>query len=81
MKLKHISALAQTHYKHTIAALFVLPSLYVMGCGVKGDPLPPLQPTELSRGKPTYKRATKDILFKNNESDEDEDNKKKDKKK
>jgi hypothetical protein len=27
------------------------------GCGVKGKPLPPLEPAEIGRGAPTYKRA------------------------
>jgi hypothetical protein len=26
-------------------------------CGVKGKPLPPLEPAEIGRGAPTYKRA------------------------
>lgn len=28
-----------------------------VGCGVKGKPLPPLEPAEIGRGAPTYKRA------------------------
>lgn len=28
-----------------------------VGCGVKGKPLPPLEPAEIGRGVPTYKRA------------------------
>ncbi len=28
-----------------------------IGCGVKGRPLPPLEPAEIGRGAPTYKRA------------------------
>lgn len=27
------------------------------GCGVKGKPLPPLEPAEIGRGVPTYKRT------------------------
>ena len=36
-------------------------SVFVAGCGVKGDPLPPEKPTPLGRGRPTYKRATEGI--------------------
>ena len=32
-------------------------SLSISGCGVKGKPLPPLEPAEIGRGAPTYKRA------------------------
>lgn len=35
----------------------------ISGCGVKGDPLPPLTPTELGRGQPTYKSATEDLII------------------
>lgn len=28
------------------------------GCGVKGRPLPPLNPAPLGRGEPTFKEAT-----------------------
>ena len=43
------------------------------GCGVKGDPLPPEKPTELGRGRPTYKRATEGIPIEKNKTEEDED--------
>lgn len=33
----------------------------IVGCGVKGDPLPPEKPVELGRGRPTYKRATEGL--------------------
>ncbi|MBV2168086.1 MAG: hypothetical protein KUL82_05195 [Bdellovibrio sp.] len=29
-----------------------------LGCGVKGRPLPPLNPAPLGRGEPTYKEST-----------------------
>ena len=32
-------------------------------CGVKGDPLPPEKPTELGRGRPTYRRASEEIVI------------------
>ncbi|MDZ4083102.1 MAG: hypothetical protein U1E10_09210 [Bdellovibrionales bacterium] len=28
-----------------------------VGCGVKGKPLPPLEPAQIGRGAPTYKRT------------------------
>ena len=34
-----------------------------VGCGVKGDPIPPKIPAELGRGQPTYKGATEDLAF------------------
>lgn len=33
----------------------------LVGCGVKGDPLPPEKPTDIGRGRPTYKRAVEEI--------------------
>jgi hypothetical protein len=33
--------------------------LAVASCGVKGRPLPPLNPATLGRGEPTYSEATK----------------------
>lgn len=32
-------------------------------CGVRGKPQPPLTPPELSRGQPTFKRATQEFAF------------------
>lgn len=37
-------------------ALFMLVSV---GCGVKGRPLPPLNPAPIGRGEPTYKDSSK----------------------
>ncbi|MGE5086833.1 MAG: lipoprotein [Bacillota bacterium] len=34
------------------------------GCGVKGSPLPPLNPPPLGRGEPTYSETTKKDLQK-----------------
>lgn len=54
----------------------------LVNCGVKGDPLPPEKPTDLGRGRPTYKRATKDIPLqkappeeKSDEEDDEDDEK------
>lgn len=33
------------------------------GCGVRGKPQPPLQPAELGRGQPSFKRATEEFAF------------------
>ena len=30
-----------------------------LGCGVKGDPKPPVTPAALGHGQPSFKRATK----------------------
>lgn len=35
--------------------------LLILGCGVRGDPVPPQRPVEIGRGKPSYKRATEKI--------------------
>ncbi len=36
--------------------------LLAAGCGVKGDPKPPLTPVALGHGQPSFKRATKNIV-------------------
>jgi len=37
--------------------------LWMLGCGVKGDPLPPDKPADIGRGRPTYKRASEEITI------------------
>ncbi|AFX99754.1 lipoprotein [Bdellovibrio bacteriovorus] len=37
--------------------LFAVLALAVSACGVKGRPLPPLNPAPLGRGEPTFKDA------------------------
>jgi hypothetical protein len=44
----------------SVLALFLL-TLFVLNCGVKGDPLPPERPAELGRGRPTYRRAAERV--------------------
>jgi hypothetical protein len=34
-----------------------------LGCGVRGDPMPPEKPISLGRGKPNYKKATEELAF------------------
>lgn len=48
-------------------------------CGVKGDPLPPEKPSELGRGRPTYRRATEKIKVEHKRrTDDDEEEKESD---
>jgi hypothetical protein len=42
------------------------------GCGVKGDPLPPVPPVEMGRGRPTYRRATKQIHIEKDQPDDEQ---------
>lgn len=37
--------------------------IFFAGCGVRGRPQPPLQPPELGRGQPTFKRASEEFAF------------------
>lgn len=51
-------------------------SLILIGCGVKGDPQPPLKPAHLGRGEPTFKDAVKEVkpaVIKENAEDEDDE--------
>lgn len=43
--------------KSLVIAFALLASTALVNCGVKGKPLPPLEPAEIGRGAPTYKRA------------------------
>ena len=42
------------------------------GCGVKGDPLPPVPPIEMGRGRPTYRRATKQVQMEKDEATDEQ---------
>lgn len=60
---------------------FILLSVFMAGCGVKSDPLPPLGEEKIGRGKPTFRKAAKKISIpatpadaNDDEEDEDESN-------
>ncbi|MFN7825000.1 MAG: hypothetical protein ACK5P6_06540 [Pseudobdellovibrionaceae bacterium] len=41
--------------------LICLIMTYSLGCGVKGKPLAPLQPTPIGRGEPSFQKAAEQI--------------------
>lgn len=41
----------------------VLGSQLVLGCGVRGRPLAPLESTPLGHGQPSFKRSTEEYAF------------------
>lgn len=45
--------------------LFAVIAMVLVGCGVRGKPQPPLTPTELGHGQPSFKRATEEFAFPN----------------
>ena len=49
---------------NAVVILAALNIYSLVGCGVKGDPLPPEKPAELGRGQPTYKKAAEQIEVK-----------------
>lgn len=49
--------------KMSTYVLILIVCLGFVGCGVKGDPIPPQKPPELGRGEPTYRRATEEFAF------------------
>lgn len=51
---------------------------WLNACGVKGDPIPPDRPTEIGRGRPTYKRATEGIRIQRSTPTTAEDEEEKD---
>lgn len=61
-----------------VSALAAVVMFSVVGCGVKGDPVPPDKPPELGRGQPTYRRATEKIKLKKYTPADDEEKDEKD---
>lgn len=60
-------------------AVAIVLLLFIVSCGVKGDPLPPEKPVEIGRGRPTYRRATEPLkpkqlppMYEENEDDDQE---------
>jgi hypothetical protein len=47
--------------KKILTGNLALAFFFILGCGVKGDPIPPTKPPELGRGQPTYRKATEKI--------------------
>ncbi|MEZ4871413.1 MAG: hypothetical protein R2827_04030 [Bdellovibrionales bacterium] len=52
----------------------------MFGCGVKGDPRPPLKPTDIGRGRPGFKGAlnVQDMQTNQNENNEESDDEEED---
>lgn len=48
---------------HGYKLLLSMMLLFLSGCGVKGDPLPPEKPPVLGRGQPTYREATEEFFI------------------
>lgn len=46
--------------EHLSKSLLLIAISLQVACGVKGKPLPPLQPAHLGRGEPTFTDADKD---------------------
>lgn len=46
-----------------IIIVLIISAVGHVGCGVRGDPVPPKIPAELGRGQPTYKGATENLAF------------------
>lgn len=49
----------------------------VLGCGVRGKPLPPLTAEEIGRGEPTYRGATQSLKEDEEEAETSNSKKKK----
>lgn len=54
-------------YSKSKLALALISLSLLAGCGVKGDPLPPLQPAEIGRGEPAFKKAMQELPPENEE--------------
>jgi hypothetical protein len=47
--------------------------IFTVGCGVKGDPKPPLMPAEIGRGQPSYRRVLKNVSLPQSQEEDEED--------
>ncbi len=56
--------------EHLNKTALILMLLGLLGCGVKGRPLPPLNPAPLGRGEPTYKESAQKKPTKKNQPQE-----------
>lgn len=45
----------------------------LVACGVKGDPRPPIEPANIGRGKPSFKKVGKELKINEEEDEEDEE--------
>jgi hypothetical protein len=59
----------------TIILIFC--ALAGLSCGVKGDPQPPAEMPQLGRGKPTFDKASKELIEKEKNREEEAKGKKK----
>ncbi|OQW47787.1 MAG: hypothetical protein A4S09_14620 [Proteobacteria bacterium SG_bin7] len=56
--------------------IFAITFLFSVGCGVKGDPQPPSEMPSLGKGKPTFDKASKELIEKEKAREEKIKNKK-----
>ncbi len=68
------------HNQTQYCRLFFLLAIFqfCIACGVKGDPMPPLSPTVLGHGEPTFQKATEKIKIKKRGTGQNTDKKKND---
>ena len=57
--------------KFLCAVLFLMS----IGCGVKGDPVPPEDPAYIGRGKPSFKKAVERFDIRTEALDEEKESK------
>ncbi len=53
--------------------IIFLAGAVILGCGVKSDPLPPLGEEKIGRGKPTFRKAAKNISIPTSTAEPEED--------
>lgn len=64
--MKSLSIRSNYWSAYKITALLIFSSLifFNIACGVKGKPLPPLRPVQLSHGEPNFSDATEKLKIK-----------------